>query len=221
METREVADYPGYFVSSCGNVIGKRGNILKGKTTWDGYKEVVLSDCGRRRSVRVHRLVMECFVGECPDGLQVNHKDGNKFNNHIDNLEYVTNVENSHHAYRTGLHKTNTLTKLSYIDFHRMLEMYNSGFYYSEICEYFDLDVRNDYLGEVLSGRKLKSLTGFEEDMRIKGKTQSKKYSNDVIDQIKQMRREGSSYEEIKSIIGMSIAQISRILNGKRRVADG
>ena len=58
---------------------------------------------GKREAV--HRIVAECFC-EKPAGdleLEVNHKDGNKLNNHFSNLEWVTHLENVRHAYRTGL----------------------------------------------------------------------------------------------------------------------
>ena len=51
----------------------------------------------------VHRLVMEAFYGPCPQGLQVNHRDGDKTHNRLSNLEYVTNTGNMLHAYREGL----------------------------------------------------------------------------------------------------------------------
>ena len=51
----------------------------------------------------VHRLVAECFCEKPPGKVEVNHKDGNKLNNHYSNLEWVTHLENVRHAYRTGL----------------------------------------------------------------------------------------------------------------------
>ena len=51
----------------------------------------------------IHRLVALAFFGPRLPGYEVNHKDGNKRNNSVDNLEYVTRSENHLHAYRTGL----------------------------------------------------------------------------------------------------------------------
>ena len=218
MKVIEIPNHAGYFACEDGTIIGKRGKPISGKITWDGYREVVLSDGKERRCVRVHRLIMETFEGPCPKGFQVNHRDGDKLNNAHGNLEYVTSTENTHHAYKTGLHKTKTLCNLSYLDFSKMLDMYNCGFPYSEICDYFDLDIkRKDYLGEVLSGNKLSTITGFKKDMRIVGQTASKVFSGEDVDKIKRLRSEGKKYLEIQKEVPMSIAQISRILNGVRR----
>ncbi|WP_051149989.1 HNH endonuclease signature motif containing protein [Bacillus safensis] len=51
----------------------------------------------------VHRLVAQYFIGDIPRGFVVNHKDGNKLNNHADNLEIVTYKENTKHAMDIGL----------------------------------------------------------------------------------------------------------------------
>ncbi len=53
----------------------------------------------------VHRLVAEHFIGPCPeDGMVVNHKDGDPFNNHVSNLEWATVSENSEHYHRELRH---------------------------------------------------------------------------------------------------------------------
>lgn len=57
----------------------------------------------KRRCAYVHRLVMETFIGPCPEGKETNHIDGNPVNNALTNLEYVTPQENILHAYRIGL----------------------------------------------------------------------------------------------------------------------
>lgn len=74
--------------------------------TKKGYLKVMLTDKnGIRKGKFVHRLVAECFV--YPSKLQVNHKDKNKQNNNIDNLEYVTNRKNVIHS----IDKTKTSSK--------------------------------------------------------------------------------------------------------------
>ncbi len=81
-----------------------KSKILKPGTNTKGYLFVVLTDGkGFHKHAYVHRLVADAFC-ENPFGKdQVNHKDGNKRNNHFSNLEWVTCSENHLHAYKTGL----------------------------------------------------------------------------------------------------------------------
>lgn len=79
------------------------GRILKAPCNSSGYPHLTLSDKGVRRFYLVHQLVALTFFGPCPLGHEINHKDGVKTNNRIDNLEYVTVAENNHHAFRSGL----------------------------------------------------------------------------------------------------------------------
>lgn len=70
-----------------------------------GYWSVSLTKNGEMKSIRVHRLICEAFIPN-PEGKDcVNHIDGNKLNNSIENLEWVTYSENHKHAFRTGLKK--------------------------------------------------------------------------------------------------------------------
>lgn len=62
------------------------------------YLRVALSVDGKKRKYCVHRLVAAAFIGPCPEGHQVNHKDGDKSHNRPENLEYVTLLENMRHA---------------------------------------------------------------------------------------------------------------------------
>lgn len=68
-----------------------------------GYLRVKMNNKG----VNLHSIIAELFLGKRPDNLVVNHIDGNKLNNHPDNLEYVTLAENTRHSVRMGMHICN------------------------------------------------------------------------------------------------------------------
>jgi hypothetical protein len=69
------------------------------------YFRVTLWKEGKGKKFLVHQLVTLAFIGKCPEGHNVNHIDGNKQNNHISNLEYVTHSENQLHSYAKGLQR--------------------------------------------------------------------------------------------------------------------
>lgn len=99
-EWRPVVGYEGrYEVSNRGRLRGPHWGVVKARNN-RGYRAVTLVDSphGGRKTYSVHRLVMAAFVGPCPVDKQVNHIDGNKSNNYIENLEYVTQTENVRHA---------------------------------------------------------------------------------------------------------------------------
>lgn len=68
-----------------------------------GYHQISLSINKKQKSYRVHRLVALTFLENPDNKPQVNHKDGIKSNNLLDNLEWATALENNVHAYDTGL----------------------------------------------------------------------------------------------------------------------
>lgn len=79
------------------------GRELKAQLIPNGYLHVMPVINGKNRNMYVHHLVSEAFLGPCPEGYEVNHRDGNKTNNQADNLEYVTRKENMQHAIAHGL----------------------------------------------------------------------------------------------------------------------
>lgn len=69
----------------------------------DRYQKCVLKINGKPTMKYIHRLVAEAFIPNPDNKPEVNHKDGNKLNNNVSNLEWVTLSENRLHAYKTGL----------------------------------------------------------------------------------------------------------------------
>ena len=83
--------------------IKSHGKIIKGEICKNGYKRIHVSNNGVQYKFLVHRLVAETFIPN-PNNLPcVNHKDGNKLNNSVENLEWVSYSENQIHAYKMGL----------------------------------------------------------------------------------------------------------------------
>lgn len=114
----DVPGYEGYYqVSSRGRVrscyreitdrLGRSriqpGRILVPEIHTTGYLRVGLSRDSYSRGYRVHKLVMLAFVGDRPEGCQVNHKNAAKTDNSLDNLEYCTPKSNAQHAHALGL----------------------------------------------------------------------------------------------------------------------
>lgn len=71
--------------------------------THDGYPRLTLHKDGTKKLYTVHRLVATAFLGLVPESKQVNHKNGIKSHNFVENLEYVTISGNAIHAYEIGL----------------------------------------------------------------------------------------------------------------------
>ena len=121
-EWKDITDYEGiYQIASSGRVKNlKTGRILKTVVTKCGYEMVILCKNCKTKGLTVHRLLGIHFIPNGnPDVFTViNHKDGNKLNNQLTNLEWCTPASNIQHAYANGLvgmgykkvHKLNIIT---------------------------------------------------------------------------------------------------------------
>lgn len=108
---KEIDDYNGYSVSNTGKIKSfrrksnkEKGLILKQETSYRGYKQVSLYKDGKKHQKFVHRLVAEAFIPNPDNKPEVNHKDTDKTNNAVSNLEWNTSSENTIHAYKNGLY---------------------------------------------------------------------------------------------------------------------
>lgn len=146
---KTISHYPNYEVDEFGYIRNKTtGNLMKWVDNGKGYKSVKLynSDTPKGRLCLVHRLVLSTFEPIIGD-MDVNHKDGNKANNAITNLEWVTKSENTRHAHQTGLF-TNKLTINQVKDIKNLIK--NFKYSYSEIGRMFN--VRHSTIWKIANG---------------------------------------------------------------------
>lgn len=90
-------------VRSNGRKDNRKGKKLKPAIDKDGYLRITLTNNGKRKSYHVHRLVARAFLDNYDNKLQVNHINGIKNDNRIENLEMVTLQQNIKHSIETGL----------------------------------------------------------------------------------------------------------------------
>jgi len=114
---KRIKYFPEYEVSNFGRVKSFKRDIINGKIRKFyidiyGYKTITLIKNSKLKTFTIHRLVIQAFKSNPENKSQINHIDGNKLNNKIENLEWCTCSENLKHAYKLGL-KSNKGEKAS------------------------------------------------------------------------------------------------------------
>lgn len=146
-EFKEIKGYnKKYFISNFGRVFT---TDYRGNKVWKemkqrlikGYKSVGLriyeNGVSKQTIYKIHRLVATYFIKNPYNKPVVNHIDGNKQNNIVSNLEWVTTQENTRHAYNVGLEKTWWTRELAKVAIN-LLENYNYS--YGEVAKLFKLN---------------------------------------------------------------------------------
>jgi len=99
MNKKPIPNFSNYFATDQGEILNQRGMILAQHQSRIGYRQLKLDDdSGRRRTVGAHRAVASAFLGPIPRNLWVNHKNGIKTDNRLENLEVGTPSYNHLHA---------------------------------------------------------------------------------------------------------------------------
>lgn len=149
--------YKGYFVDKNGNVYSnkKNGTIRKLKP-WlnkNGYYMVDIYDT-KRHKLSVHRLICDTLIRPLIKGDIINHKNGNKLDNSLSNLEITTHSGNNKHAYLNDLNKGTV--KISDNDLIDMIYRFQCGERQVDICKSYNL--QRTYLVEILKGNNRRNI---------------------------------------------------------------
>lgn len=135
----QITEYPNYAISENGEVKNiSRDRLLTPHIDKDGYVIYTLYNKGKPKKLKAHRLVAQYYL-DLPDNwksLPVNHKDGNKQNNHKSNVEWSTILENNRHARVSGL-TTDALTVEQVWEIRNLLIQGKSN---TEIAKIYNVD---------------------------------------------------------------------------------
>ena len=119
---KDIEDFSNYQISNYGRVKSiprpkTKGGLLKQRNSNCDYFQVYLIKEGKGHLLYVHRLVAQAFIPNPNNLLEVNHKDGNKKNNFINNLEWITRKDNVLHRFRTLKQEPFRKYKKEHIDY--------------------------------------------------------------------------------------------------------
>lgn len=146
-EWKSVPDFPDYEISNYGRTVShKNGEPLLRKTyAQKGYPLIKFSKNNKSKSFLAHRLVATCFIPNPENKLEVNHKDRNKANAFVFNLEWATKQENTDHAWANGV-----------------MESVNRGenCWKAKLTENQVLEIRATYIPSIMSFYKLAAKFG-------------------------------------------------------------
>lgn len=210
MKWLDVTNYEGiYMVSENGDI--KRvaqtnnqygiGHILKHNII-NGYAHVQLHKNGIVKSKRVHRLVAEAFIDNATNKPHVNHKDGNKLNNHVSNLEWCTPSENELHKHRV-LNKTHRKYVLTSEQINQICKLRIEGKRLHELSYMFKVPI--DTIHKVLKQNNIK--TGYSGMYNGQSKlTNSQR--NEIVD----LYNAGEKYTNISKKFNVSPITIKRVV---------
>lgn len=145
------SEYKLYKVSNFGNIqvfYNGAWTSKQTKITKEGYMVARVSRHKKKVELRIHRLVAEAFIPNPNNKPYINHKDGNRCNNHVDNLEWVTPLENTHHAMRRGKYAV----KLHPEQITQIRKLHSEGHNQVQLGKKFG--VTNGMICHIIKGRK-------------------------------------------------------------------
>lgn len=199
---KDITGFEGrYSISNEGEVYSYFLNRnMKLKVSKTGYLVVHLRKLDEEKHISVHRLVAEHFIENCDNKLTVNHKDGNKQNNCVSNLEWSTHAEQMDHAISTGL----VVARGNHI-YSPEFKLQVKEYYIKNKCSISKLAENFN-----ISERSAKRFTEFESRTNLK-------LTDQQVSEIIQLRNNNKTLKEIAELFNCGISQIHRITKGISR----
>ena len=224
---KPIPGHPGYEVSNLGRVrsldrivtkhhlgvdreFTLQGKVLAFRKHSQGYRSVSL---GNGKQATVHSLVMLAFVGERPEGGWINHENGDKTDNRLENLEYCTPKQNAEHAVHTGLTaRPPGGEKLSEAQVREIDQRLKQG--ESTVVLGREFGVSRTMISHIRTGKAWQWITGNDSAPK------KPKLSAEDREQIKTLLSEGRTGREVAKLFDVSPAVVSCIKNGRKNYGD-
>ena len=220
--SRTIPNFPNYSVNRNGEVFSNyTKKILSERKCSGGYPRVCLySKFAKRKDIRVHRIVAELFLPN-PDNLPVvNHINGDKTDNRVDNLEWCTHVHNSNHAFETGL-TPKKQKKLSNTQLNECARAYLNGEGIRSISARYGVSrkaVEEHILRDsavACAGKNLHKKLGAAKT----GKALSIKVCQLSLDGV--LLKEWDSMIQAAKALGLNAGNISNVISGRSKTSGG
>lgn len=229
---KDIVNYEGiYKISSYGNILSNASGtwISKKARVNRDYLIVNLHKNGKSKSCKVHRLVAINFLPNLKNDPYVNHKDGNKLNNMVGNLEWVTAKENSIHASKLQLlpcGSKNSSAKLTEKDIIEIRKFYDSGEFTQNELSYL-FNINQGVIGKIVNCKLWKhvkhdscpSSTKENKNNRSRCLRQEKnrwsKITPEQVKKIREMHQNNFSYKELSQLFNVTKTAIQYIVTRK------
>lgn len=212
MKSLSFLGFPCHFASPEGYILNlTTGKIFKQSADQKArYMNVTLCHEGKTRKMVIARIIALAFLGSPPSPRhQVNHKDGIRHNNRVDNLEWVSPQENSQHAYDTGLSKTERLCgeKEAY-RIHEVCRLLEQGYRNKEVAE--STGFKSGFITDIKCGRAYPEIRS-QYNIHVSRRSKVNSLSPEKVVKICEMLSNGVEKTVIEKELSVSNESVRRI----------
>ena len=206
--------YPHYAATVDGRIYSLHSKkFLSDNKKLGDYKAVTLCEDGKRKEETIHRLIALAFIPNPENKPAVNHKDGNKLNNCVNNLEWCTYQENVQHAMDAGLRRIEVINEYRSIPDEIAMQiciLLEQGSRNKDICEMFD--VGQTIVSGIKSGKFYKDIS---QNFNFRNVPSSNRISESKVIEICEKLQNGESINRIRLSYGVAFSVVKNIKDRK------